>query len=154
MKRFRQLLRYATVSAIATGISLTVLGILVYTRSLPYFRANLVATAVGTVPSFVLNRRWVWGRSGKPSLSSEIIPFALLTAAGLAMSSLTVVITGHWADNANLSDATRTLAVQAANLVGFGIVWLIQFVILDRWLFRKDAVAESPADASALVSGG
>ena len=25
--------------------------------------ANVIATGVGTVPSFELNRRWVWGRS-------------------------------------------------------------------------------------------
>jgi len=152
MKRLRQLFRYATVSVIATSISLTVLGFLVYNNTLPPFRANLVATAIGTVPSFILNRRWVWGRSGKVSWATEVAPFALLSAAGLAASSITVVITAHWANNANLSDATRTLAVQVANLVGFGIVWLIQFVVLDRWLFRHEIDPQS--EAGALISGG
>lgn len=136
MKRLRQLLRYATVSIVATGTSLIVLGALVSTRTLTPGWANLAATAVGVIPSFELNRRWVWGHSGRPSWSSEVLPFVLLSAAGLALSTAAVVVTGRWADATGTSDAVRTLAVQAANLMGFGLVWLAQFVILDRWLFR------------------
>ncbi|MEZ5179965.1 MAG: GtrA family protein [Acidimicrobiales bacterium] len=144
MRRLLQLARYATVSAIATGTSLVVLGALVATRTLTPGWANLVATAVGTVPSFELNRRWVWGRTGRRSVRAEVVPFAVLAAAGLALSTLTVVVTGRWADAAGLTDATRTLAVQAANLVGFGLVWLAQFAVCDRLLFRPTAPVPTP----------
>ncbi|HEY0398177.1 MAG TPA: bifunctional glycosyltransferase family 2/GtrA family protein, partial [Acidimicrobiia bacterium] len=59
MARLGKLLRYATVSAVATITSLTVLGVLVATGTLSAGWANVVATAVGTIPSFELNRRWV-----------------------------------------------------------------------------------------------
>lgn len=62
---------------------------------------------------------------------------------------MTVVLTGRWADGAGLTDATRTLAVQAANLVGFGVVWLAQFAICDRLLFRAAPPAVAPADPPA-----
>jgi putative flippase GtrA len=129
----RKLLRYGTVSVVSTVTSMTVLGLLVATRSLTPGWANLVATAVGTVPSFELNRRWVWGRTGRRSLSGEVGPFAALSFAGLALSTLAVSVAGHLA--AGLDTAPRTIAVEAASVAAFGSLWLLQFVVLDRLLF-------------------
>lgn len=151
MSRIGQLARYATVSAVATTTSLVVLGALVATRTLTPGWANLVATAVGTVPSFELNRRWVWGRTGRRSVRAEVVPFAVLSAAGLVLSTVTVVLAGRWADAAGLTDATRTLAVQAANLAGFGLVWLAQFAVCDRVLFRATPPAGRPSRELATV---
>ena len=128
-------MRYGAVSAIATTTSLLVLGALVATRSMSAGWANVVATAVGTVPSFELNRRWVWGRSGVRSLRAEVVPFALLSGAGLALSTATVSVAGRWADGIGWADSTRTLAVQVASLAAFGTLWLLQFALLDRVLF-------------------
>ncbi|CAN5527818.1 hypothetical protein BH10ACT1_BH10ACT1_30420 [soil metagenome] len=149
MRRSSQLLRYATVSGVATLISLLVLGALVATRTLSPGWSNVVATAVGTVPSFALNRRWVWDRSGPASFAGEVLPFLALTAAGLALSTVTVVVVGRWADASSFAPATRTLAVQAANLFGFGVVWLAQFFILDRLLFGRRPTAPEPVLARA-----
>jgi putative flippase GtrA len=135
--RARQLVRYGAVSVVAALTSLTVLGILVGTRTSTAGWANLVATAVGTVPSFELNRRWVWGRSGRRSIRAEVVPFGLLSAAGLGLSTLTVTAAARWADQAALGDAARTVAVQGASVLAFGTLWLVQFVILDRVLFRR-----------------
>ena len=60
-----KLVRYAAVSAIATTVSLTILGLLVATRSATAGWANVIATAAGTVPSFELNRRWVFQPAGR-----------------------------------------------------------------------------------------
>ena len=73
-----KLVRYATVSVIATAVSLTVLGVLVGTSVVSAGWANVIATAVGTVPSFELNRRWVWHANGRRSMRAEIVPFAVL----------------------------------------------------------------------------
>ena len=78
MGRIRQLLRYATVSLVATGISQAVLGVLVWTRATPAVWANLIATLAGIGPSFELNRRWVWGKTGRRSVAKEIAPFVAL----------------------------------------------------------------------------
>ena len=139
MRRLRQLVRYGAVSIVATTTSLVVLGVLVSTRALTPGWANVVATAVGTVPSFELNRRWVWRRHGKASTTREVVPFAAMSAAGLALSTLSVVAVGRWADHSALTGATRTVAIQAANLAAFGALWLLQFVVLDRLLFADRA---------------
>src|SRR5205085_1611534 len=101
--------------------------------------ANVAATAVGTVPSFELNRRWVWHRHGTASTKREVIPFVALSAAGMVLSTLAVSFAGRWTDHAVLSGAGRTLAIQAANVAAFGTLWLAQFVILDRILFADPA---------------
>ena len=65
---FQKFWRYAAVSLISTSVTLSLLGLLVYTRALSPGWANVVATAAGTVPSFELNRRWVWAKRTKRSL--------------------------------------------------------------------------------------
>ena len=73
-----------TYQAIPTVTSLTVLGVIVSSTSVPAGIANVLATAVGAVPSFELNRRWVWQRTGRRSVRNELAPFWLLSLAGLA----------------------------------------------------------------------
>lgn len=135
MRRLIQLVRYGAVSLIATATSLLVLGALVATRTLTPGWANVAATAVGTVPSFELNRRWVWHRDGEASLRSEVIPFAILSAAGLVLSTVAVSAAGRWTADLGLVGAGRTLAIQAASIAAFGTLWIVQFVVLDRVLF-------------------
>jgi putative flippase GtrA len=135
----RKLIRYAAVSVVSTTVAQTILATLVATRTTRPAIANVIATAVATIPSFELNRRWVWGKRGRRSLTGEVAPFAIVTAAGLALSTLAVAITSHVVDD--WSTSTRTLSIQAASLTAFGIVWLCQFVLLDRITFATTSRA-------------
>jgi putative flippase GtrA len=136
VRRLGQWLRYGTVSLVATATSLTVLGVLVSATAVPAGVANVIATAVGAVPSFELNRRWVWRRTGPRSVRAEVVPFWLLSLAGLALSTLTVSLTATWATSTGLDGTARTVAIEVANLAAWGSLWIAQFLILDRFLFR------------------
>jgi putative flippase GtrA len=136
----RRLLHYATVSLVATGVSQVVLATLVATRATGAAEANVIATLVGTVPSFELNRRWVWGKRGRRSIASEIAPFAAISATGLVLSTLAVAVASGWADAVGLGATTRTLTVQCANLAAFGVVWVAQFIVLDKVLFPSQRI--------------
>lgn len=133
--RLAQLLRYSAVSGISTATSLTVLGVLVGLFGVDAVVANVLATAVGTVPSFELNRRWVWFDQSKRSLLRQVGPFCTLSFAGLVLSTLTVRAVS--ARTIDLSRGWHTLAVEAANVAAYGALWLVQFVLLDRVLFRR-----------------
>ena len=135
MNRVRKLLRYATVSAISTVTSLTVLGILVAAGALTAGWANVIATAVGTVPSFELNRRWVWAKRGRRSLLAEVVPFCALSFTGLALSTVAVSAAAGWVSG--LGSTARALAALAANVTVFGSLWVAQYLILDRVLFHR-----------------
>ena len=135
MKLVRKLIRYATVSVVATAISQIVLATLVATRSTGAVTANVIATLCGVVPSFELNRRWVWGKTGRRSITGEVVPFVMISACGLALSSFAVAIASDATSGAGTT--TRTLVIQAANLTAFGLVWLAQFALLELVLFRS-----------------
>jgi putative flippase GtrA len=141
VSRLRQWLRYGTVSIIATVTSMTVLGVLVTATTMPAGVANVLATAVGTVPSFELNRRWVWRKTGKRSIRGEVGPFWILSFTGLALSTVTVSVAAAWASHAGVDGTMRTVVIEAASVAAFGSLWIAQFVILDRILFRS-----APAD--------
>ena len=137
MTLLRKLFRYAAVSVVSTSVSLTILAVLVATSMTTAGWANVIATSVGTIPSFELNRRWVWGRTGRRSLWTEIGPFCALSFSGLALSTLAVSVAAGWAASAGLGTAARTMVADAANVGTFGTLWVVQFVLLDRVLFGR-----------------
>jgi putative flippase GtrA len=122
---------------VATSTSLVTLGVLVGLAGLPATWSNVVATAVGTVPSFELNRRWVWSSTGRRSVLGQVVPFCTLSFTGLVVSTLAVGVaasrtTGwsHWG---------HTAAVLGANVAAYGTLWVVQYLLLDRILFRRRA---------------
>ena len=157
MTRLYKLARYACVSLISTSVSLVVLGILVGTGATTAGWANVIATSIGTIPSFELNRRWVWGRHGRRSLLAEVGPFCALSFTGLALSTVAVHVAAGWASGAGLGATARALAADGANVATFGTLWIIQFVLLDRVLFhpprqlleRDQPAHDRPADLKA-----
>ncbi|MBV9953365.1 MAG: GtrA family protein, partial [Acidimicrobiia bacterium] len=133
----RTLVRYSGVSVVATLVSLAVLGALVATGAMTPGWANVVATAVGTVPSFELNRRWVWRCDGTP-LVRQVVPFATLSLAGLGLSTVAVHAAETWATSLAFAPVIRTAVAEGAHLAAFGSLWILQFVLLDRILFAHD----------------
>jgi putative flippase GtrA len=132
-----RLVRCFSVSVLTTLISLAVLALLAGVVGVPAWQANVLATAVGTVPSYQLNRRWVWGLRHGSDWRREIAPFWGLSFAGLALSTLAVDRADHLARALAWAGPTRTVAILAANVGAFGILWVAQFLILDRVLFRR-----------------
>jgi putative flippase GtrA len=130
---FAKLFRYASVSVATTVLSLSVLSVLVAVFHVEAVTANVIATICGIGPSYYLNRRWVW-RHPESRFARHVMPFWAMSLTGLVASSLAV----HVADRLalRLPADIRTLAILAANVAAFGTLWLIQFVINDRLLFR------------------
>jgi putative flippase GtrA len=147
--RAAQVVRYGSVSVIATTTSLVVLTLLVGTKLLAPAAANVVATCAGMVPSFELNRRWVWRATGRPSVRRQVAPFVVLSLAGLFLSTAAVALMASYAADAGWSHAATTVAVTFANLASFGVLWIAQFIILDQFLFRRAAGAPAPSGAGS-----
>jgi putative flippase GtrA len=145
--RARHLVKYATVSAVSTLTSLSVLAVLVGLGRVPAVLANVIAVAIGTVPSFELNRRWVWGQPGQRAPLAQVVPFCLLSFSGLAISSIAV----HLAAEATSGGGRlwHTAAVEAANLGSYGALWLAQYFLCDKLLFRPQGPQADPGTPSA-----
>jgi putative flippase GtrA len=136
-----KLARCAGVSVITGSLTLTVLGLGVGAIGLTPIQANLLATVCGAIPSYALNRRWVWRCDGPSDVRRQLLPFWGMAFAGFLLSTLLVGAAGHWADATDLPATWRTLVVQGANCAAWGSLWVAQFVAQDRWLFREPATA-------------
>ena len=124
-----KVLRYSGASVISVAVGLLVLGINIDVFHLSPTVANVVAIAVCTVPSFELNRRWVWRLHGR-SDAGQFIPFCLLSVAGLVLSTVAVRYAGH--HSAGLANPWHTVVVDGANLLAYALLWVIRYFILDR----------------------
>jgi putative flippase GtrA len=135
--------RCLLVSVGTTLLSAAVLVVLALGVGVPAGSANVVAVLCGIGPSYLANRNWVWGRSGRSRLLSEVLPFWALSLAGLVISTVAVSMVGSAA--ANWSTTARAVALPFANLSTFAALWLVQFALLDKVLFR---VVPNQPDAS------
>jgi putative flippase GtrA len=126
--------RCLLVSVGTTLLSAAVLAVLALGMGVPAGSANVVAVLCGIGPSYLANRNWVWGRSGRGSLVSEVLPFWALSLAGLVISTVAVSMVGSAA--ADWSTTARAIALPFANLSTFAALWLVQFALLDKVLFR------------------
>jgi putative flippase GtrA len=130
-----RLTRCMSVSVITTVISLTVIVFATAVLGIGAAIANVVATSVATIPSYSLNRRWTWGRRDRSDPWREVLPFWVLAFCGLALSTATVGIADSWASNLHLAPTVHTVSILIGHLSGFGVLWVLQFVLLDRVLF-------------------
>ena len=132
---FGRMARCLSVSVLTTILSLVTLALLVGWWGTTPWLANVIATAVGTVPSYVLNRRWVWGRDGPGDVWREVVPFWVLSFSGLVLSTAAVATADAWASSIGLVGPTRTAVLLLANVGSFAVLWVGQFLVLDRVLF-------------------
>ena len=132
---FGRMARCLSVSVLTTLLSLVTLALLVGWWGTTSWVANIIATAVGTVPSYVLNRRWVWGRDGSGDVWREVVPFWALSFSGLVLSTAAVATADAWASSIGLVGPTRTALLLLANVGSFAVLWVGQFLVLDRVLF-------------------
>ena len=148
----RRLVRYSTVSLISTSTSLVTLGVLVGLAGTPATWANVMATAVGTVPSFELNRRWVWNSTRRRSVVGQVVPFCALSFTGLVVSTLAVGVVA--ARTSGWGRWDHTAAVLLANVASYGALWVVQYLLLDRVLFaqRTRAVGRGASLGSGAVT--
>jgi putative flippase GtrA len=134
-----RVLRYGSVSVISTATSFILLGIFVGILNFPAIWSNVLAIAIGTIPSFELNRRWVWAQTGQRSIARQVVPYCLFSFAGLIVSTIAV----HVAAVATRTSThlLHTVAVELASIGSYGVLWIFQFVLCDRILFRSSVEA-------------
>ncbi len=134
----RRPVRYAMVSVVAVAVSqivlLTTNGLLGWDAII----SNITAVTAGSIPSYLLNRAWVWGKRGRNHFWREVMPFWALALVGLGFSTLLVAIAHRWND--------ATWVVSAANLAAFGILWVAKYLLLDAILFKVAPSEVSPAE--------
>jgi putative flippase GtrA len=138
----KQLIRYTMVSVISTVVSL---GTLSLVFGVFHFWGEVASTvfanAVATVPSYYLNRGWVWGKNGRSHLMKEIVPFWAMSAIGIVVSIFGAAIARHLGIEHHLAHLQQTVVVLFANVMSFAIFWVLKFLVFNR-LFKVHPLEE------------
>ncbi|MDA8342687.1 MAG: GtrA family protein [Actinomycetota bacterium] len=138
----RKLFKYTMVSVVSTAVSFAVLAISYgVLRAGTEVQCTVFANVVATVPSYYLNRNWAWGKGGKSHLTKEIIPFWAMSAAGIVVSMGGAAIAHQIGVDYHLSHVIQTGVVLAANVLSFGIFWVLKYLLFNR-LFRVHPLEE------------
>lgn len=138
----KQLFRYTMVSVVSTVVSFTTLFIVFGVLHLWEEVASTVfANAVATVPSYYLNRSWVWGKNGRSHLMKEIVPFWVMSALGIVVSMGGATIAGDVGVDHHLGHLAQTALVLFANLMSFAVFWILKFLVYNQ-LFKVHPVEE------------
>lgn len=123
----RKALKYSMVSVVAVACSQAILVFCSVVLGWDPVPSNVTAVTVSSVPSYLLNRAWVWGRTGSHDVLREVVPFWIFAFVGLGFSTLLVHFASAWSE--------ATIMTSIANLTAFGVLWVAKYLVLDQLLF-------------------
>ncbi len=133
----KRALRYVATSGFGVVTTQILLALFLYVFEWKPVPSNFTAVSIVSVPAFLLNKYWVWGKRGRAHMRREVLPFWLFTVAGWILSTLAVALVVRMTrdpDVEHLKHGWRP-AVQAANIAGFGILWVLKYLFLDKIMF-------------------
>lgn len=131
--RARKLARFTLVSLISTAFSLFVIGIVYGLRIInSEIGATLLGNVLAIVPSYRLNRRWTWRKTGPSHMRAEIVPFWIVSLLSIGFSVLGAKFATYIVSIHNWSHSVNTVVVLALNLLSFLIVWIVKLFIFNR----------------------
>lgn len=128
-------IKYSLATAVAVAVNQVALFVLFGLFHWTARSANILALTIGGIPSYYLNRRWVWGKSGRSHLWREVVPFWALAFTGLVVSTVCVDAAESWALRTFDSRLVQALVVNGASFGALFVLWVGKFVIFNKLIF-------------------
>jgi len=129
----RKLIRFTMVSVISTVTSILVIALVYGLKIIPNeVEATIFGNVVAAIPSYHLNRRWSWGKTGKSHLRKEVLPFWAIVLLGIAFSTIGASYARHLVHTHHWSHLQATAIVVVANFVSFAIFWVLKLAVFNR----------------------
>jgi putative flippase GtrA len=135
-------IRYAAVSIVAILVSQVTLLVCYGIFKTDETTAQLVSFVTSMIPSYYLNRMWVWGKGGKSLFLKEVAPFWVIGVAQLLISLAFVPWAQNFVDDATPSHSLRTAGFLFNNLFIYGVMWVGKFMLFNKVLFKQRPAAE------------
>jgi len=139
--------RYTGASVIAGVISEAVFVVTYWFGAVP-LAASLLAFVAGAVPNYLMNRYWAWQRRGRPDRMREILPYALIVVVTALTAILVTTAADRWVRDHVTAHPVQVILVSAAFLATYGTMFILKFVLFDRFIF-VDRAARTPDTTSA-----
>jgi putative flippase GtrA len=135
----KKMFRYTMVSVVSTAVSLGVLAFVFGVLRWSQVPSAVFANVVATVPSYYLNRKWAWGKSGRSHFMKEVVPFWATSFAGLVLSTLAAYWAKHFTIEHGLHHFGATVIILGANFTAYGLLWIGKFLIFNKLFHHAHA---------------
>lgn len=139
------MMRYAAGSAVATVCSeatfLILYGVLGSSTTL----ASILGWLAGALPNYWMNRTWTWGRTGRPSLRRDLLPYVAVVLTTVALAAVATSAADSGLSGAGVSSTTRSIIVGAVFLLVYVLVFVLRFFLFDRLFAQPSRPASSEA---------
>jgi putative flippase GtrA len=146
-KRIRLWARYTGASVVA-GIISEVVFVVTYWLAAAPLAASLLAFVAGAVPNYLMNRYWAWQRHGRPDRTREILPYTVIVVVTAVTAILVTTAADRWVRDHVAVHALQVTLVGAAFLATYGAMFVLKFVLFDRFIFVERA-GRTPDTTSA-----
>lgn len=138
----RKQLRYAGVSLVFVPLGQILVQLIYWLSPWSKPMSILAAAAVLTVPNYFANKIYVWRDTSKDKLRTQMTVFwiAAMLGTGFAMG-LAAIAEVYTRDR---SELTQAFWLFAAQIGGYGVVWVARYLFLDRFIFKVTHHGEEP----------
>jgi putative flippase GtrA len=138
----KKLIRFTAASGITTAVSLSTILIVYGFHIIPgILSATLFGNVVAILPSYYLTRVWAWGKRGKSHWRKEVLPYWMMSFAGIAFSLLGATWVKGIVHSHDLDHTVNTLLVAGMNLVSFAVFWVLKIFLFNR-IFHTHPLVE------------
>jgi putative flippase GtrA len=131
-------LRYGAGSLVAMGCSELVLVGSYDLFGLGPEGASILAWVAGAVPNYVLNRRWAWrstDRRTHDGRTRELVLYWAITLVTAASAIAATTGTDALIRGSVPARGAQSLLLAATYLCAYGVIFIVKFVLFDRWVF-------------------
>ncbi|MFC5923598.1 GtrA family protein [Micromonospora vulcania] len=142
-KFIHEALKFGIVGGINTVINYAVFNALALTVFVNgQLKANVIATIVATITSYLMNRHWTYRDRPKSALRREYVLFFLFNGAGLLIELGAVAVAKYGLG------LTSLLALNVAKTAGVGLATLFRFWSYRTFVFQPSAPAAAAPEPS------
>ena len=134
--------RYGVGSVVATVCSQVTFLVLYGPVGASTTVTSILAWLAGAIPNYWLNRSWTWGRSGRPSMRKELVPYAAVILGTLCLAILATDLGAALLDRTSISHATQTLLVWGIYFLVYVVMFGFRFLLFDRLFGTSETVSE------------
>ncbi|MGI5145603.1 GtrA family protein [Plantactinospora sp. CA-294935] len=142
----REVLKFGAVGGVNAAINYAVFNALALTVFADgQLKANVVATVVATISSYLMNRHWTYRDRPKSAMRREYALFFLFNGAGLVIELGVLALAKYGFGISGL------LALNLAKTVGVGLATVFRFWSYRTFVFRKSPSTPSVPTAPGVV---
>jgi putative flippase GtrA len=134
--------RYIVASVAASLVSAVTLALVYRVADAGPRLASIAAFLTGATVNFLVFRYWTWRsrREDGTGMGRDLARYSVVAVVTALIALGTTSVADWWARREHVSAGARTLLVEGSYFAAFGLMFVIKFLVLDRFVFdQRDA---------------